>query len=182
MLENAQARRLLTALRIFVLYFVPKGLRAPAANMHYRLHRKLHYYYQSTAISQIGRDIIVEGRNGRLEGMSELHWANDPLHYVLLFSRSEKGWSPKAVRLIRNGHAVDADSAGADDVSDADSDREENDQPSRPTRRPYVSTRQFCAYRLQVRRSMARSACFTATAAFFISTLSTCTPKSKASA
>ena len=98
-----------------------------------------------------GRDIIVEGRDGRLKRMNELHWAYDPLHYVLLFPRGEKGWSPRAVRLIRNGHAVDADNAGADDVSDADSDREENDQPGRPTRRPFVSARQFYAYRLQVR-------------------------------
>ena len=98
-----------------------------------------------------GRDIIVEGRDGRLKRMNELHWAYDSLHYVLLFPRGEKGWSPRAVRLIRNDHAVDADNAGADDVSDADSDREENDQPGRPTRRQFVSARQFYAYRLQIR-------------------------------
>ena len=95
-----------------------------------------------------GRDIIVEGRDGRLKRTGELHWAYDPLHYVLLFPRGEKGWSPKAVRLIRNDHAVDADNAGADDVSDADSDREENDQPRQSSRRPFVSARQFYAYRL----------------------------------
>ena len=38
----------------------------------------------------VGRDIVIEGRNGRLERMSELHCAHDSLHYVLLFPRGEK--------------------------------------------------------------------------------------------
>ena len=96
-----------------------------------------------------GRDIVVEGRNGRLHRIDELHWAYDPLHYVLLFPRGEKGWSPNVIQLRHNtSNASDQSDSGNGSVNDSSPD----DLAVRRSRRnPFVSTRQFYAHRLQVR-------------------------------
>jgi hypothetical protein len=39
------------------------------------------------------RDIIISQHNGRLQRISEMHCAYDPLHYVLLFPTGELGWN-----------------------------------------------------------------------------------------
>ena len=76
-----------------------------------------------------------------------MHWAYDPFHYVLIFPKGEKGWSPRAVRLrgARDAVLLDDSSASSEDDGTVD---EEMDQHSS---RAFVSARQFYCFRLQLR-------------------------------
>ena len=91
------------------------------------------------------RHILVQGRNDQLSTVSEIHWSYDPLQYVLMFPRGEKGWAPKTIPLLNRGR-IDIDAEAGNDDSDADSEGDGNASSSK-----YVSGRQFYAYQLQVR-------------------------------
>ena len=76
-----------------------------------------------------------------------MHWSYDPTHYMLMFPRGEKGWAPQTIQLQPGGSAQRS----------ADVDREEHGDGSgaepRNSSGRYVTSRQFYAYRLQVRPS-----------------------------
>ena len=68
---------------------------------------------------EVGRDIILQGRNGLVHRIDEMHWAYDPLHYVLMFPKGEKGWSPRTVRLrnVPVVTALDDSAANSEDIA-----------------------------------------------------------------
>lgn len=77
---------------------------------------------ESMAIAGNTRDIIVRKRGGGLQHISEFNVAFDPLHFVMMFPRGERGWGIGIPRNVL--YAAHTGLAVHDDLGDLDrSDR-----------------------------------------------------------
>ncbi|KAI8599597.1 hypothetical protein EDD21DRAFT_289285, partial [Dissophora ornata] len=49
--------------------------------------------FMPDAEAAVGRDVVVEGKNGPLRSIDEASSVYDPLRYILLHPRGEEGWT-----------------------------------------------------------------------------------------
>lgn len=101
------------------------------------------------------RDIIIYPKAGSLKRISELHSSYDPLQYVLMFVRGEKGWQPKTIKfksktLITNTAQLDDNYTENEynNCLDLSNENGENFQENINTSDKYITAMQYYAHKI----------------------------------